>query len=583
MKRTYYYIICAICAICGLSSCSDFLEVKSQNEIVLEDFWKEKADVDGIVAGCYSAMQADEVIRRMIIWGEGRSDNFAIGLNIDQDENLENILKESITAMNGYTTYDAFYNIINRCNTVILYAPGVAEVDPGYTESELKATIAEVTALRSLCYFYLIRTFRDVPYTTEAYTDDDQEMVLPATPFNEILNHLIDDLEAVKGDAVKRYPETQPLYQTGRITQDAIYAMLCEMYLWRGDYDKCIYYADLVIESKKDQLEEKRSMGQTSSRYGSQNNNESRLNGFPLISESSTTNFFGDAYEQIFVQGNSQETVFELAFDESPRANGMTSNSAIGTLYGNADVSKGLIAPAGTVLDDVSNSTYAVYAEKTKKLDARIYENCNAESEAICKFVHSGVTISTQSRPTEPAANYNSKFASNNNGCNWIIYRLTDIMLMKAEALAEQLQEGSDSAVIANNEPILAQAFYLVNAINKRAICQNTLVDTLLASDYRTKSQMVDLVMTERQRELMFEGKRWYDLVRYSMRDNDTKVLVQAVMKRESVNGQFVQNFFKKMDAIFWPYNNEETKVNTALVQNPSFGSGEDDSYEKTK
>ena len=55
-----------------------------------------------------------------------------------------------------------------------------------FSESELKADIAEVTALRSLCYFYLIRTFRDVPYSTEAFTDDDQKMDLPATNFNII-------------------------------------------------------------------------------------------------------------------------------------------------------------------------------------------------------------------------------------------------------------------------------------------------------------------------------------------------------------------------------------------------------------
>ena len=37
------------------------------------------------------------------------------------------------------------------------------------------------------------------------------------------------------------------------------------------------------------------------------------------------------------------------------------------------------------------------------------------------------------------------------------------------------------------------------------------------------------------------------------------------------------------MDAIYWPYNIDELKVNNLLVQNPAFGSGENDSYEKTK
>ena len=591
MKRTYYYIICAICAVCGFSSCGDFLEIKSQNEIVLEDFWKEKADVDGIVAGCYSALQADGVIRRMIIWGEGRSDNVAIGQNIEGDLNLENVLKESITAKNDYTTYDAFYNVINRCNTVMLYAPQVAAEDPGYTQSELAATIAEMTALRSLCYFYLIRTFRDVPYTTVAYTDDDQEMQIPATPFYDVLDSLINDLERVKDYAVKRYPETKPMYQTGRITQDAVYAMLCEMYLWKKDYQNCVHYADLIIQSKKDQQEENRARNGINggrNRITNQNENDPRFNGFPLVSDATSSTYYGSAFAEIFGKANRdmpcQETIFELVYDDSPLANGMPANSAVGALYGNSDANQGRMAPSSTVLDDVSNATYAVYAEKTKKLDARIYENCNADNKSICKFVHPSVYISisvlNSSSSTSPAS-YGGKRASNNNNSNWIIYRLTDIMLLKAEALAQTLQEGSDSAVINFNEPIMAQCFNLVNAINKRSVCQTTLKDTLVATDYKTKSQMVELIMQERQRELMFEGKRWYDLVRYSLRDENTQVLSQAVMKRESVNGQFVQNFFKKMDAIFWPYNNEETKVNKALVQNPAFGSGENSSYEK--
>jgi hypothetical protein len=33
------------------------------------------------------------------------------------------------------------------------------------------------------------------------------------------------------------------------------------------------------------------------------------------------------------------------------------------------------------------------------------------------------------------------------------------------------------------------------------------------------------------------------------------------------------------MDAIYWPYNLNELKVNPNLKQNPAFGSGENQSY----
>ena len=207
---------------CTFSSCSDFLEIEPLELIVLDKFWNEEADVENVVAGCYSAMQSQNVIDRMMAWGEFRSDNVVGGTNVENQKDLYNIFKENINASNSFTTWVDFYNIINRCNTVLHFAPSVAEKDPNYTESELRATKAEVSALRDLMYFYLIRTFRDVPYTTVAYLDDNQTMDLPATKFEDVLDSLILDLESVQNDAVKKYPVTKEYYQRGRITQDAI-------------------------------------------------------------------------------------------------------------------------------------------------------------------------------------------------------------------------------------------------------------------------------------------------------------------------------------------------------------------------
>ena len=571
------------------SSCADFLEIKSQSEIILEDFWNEKADVDNIVAGCYSKMESSDVITRMIIWGEARSENVMAGSNIEQDANLENILKENITTKNNYTTWDAFYSVINRCNTVLKYAPGVAERDPGYTQSELKATIAEVSALRDLCYFYLIRTFRDVPYSTVAFTDDDQVMDLAPTPFEAVLDSLINDLESVKSSAIRRYPVTKPEYQTGRITQDAIHAMLCEMYLWKKDYDKCKYYADLVIKSKKDLAEERRAAGEgSSSRFMSQAALEARLNGYPLVTDQESGSYFGNAYQEIFVDGNSQETVFELVFDNSSAGRGMLANGAVDLLYGNGNVEKGRLAPSTVVLEDVTKTAQRdIYADRTKQYDARMYECSNTERQCISKFVYQDVTIdfskvSNSGTFTSGYTPWSSKYSQNYNSSNWIIYRLSDIMLLKAEALTQQLREGAEAEDIAYNEPIITEAFTLVNAVNKRSIGQDDLKDTLQRNDYSTKSQMEELVLKERQRELMFEGKRWYDLVRRSLRDGSTTELCSAVSKREGINSQYVQNFFGSQStglyAIFWPYNDEETKVNLNLAahQNPAFSSGEE-------
>ena len=592
MKKNYNKIICAICVVCGLTSCSDFLDIKPQNEIIFEDFWNEKADVDNVVAGCYSALQNDGVRKRMMIWGEARTENVMAGQGINNDVNLYNILKENITAMNTYTTWEGFYDVINRCSTVLKYAPGVAEKDPAFTQGDLDAVIAEVTALRALSYFYLIRTFRDVPFSREAYTDDDQEMDLPATPFYEVLDNLIADLRGVEDKAVKRYPETKTYYQTGRITQDAVRAMLCEMYLWKGAvdanaYDSCVYYAEQVIQSKRELNEENQKKNKLSA--DTKAALEVRLNGYPLANDNLTGTYFGQAYEDIFVDGASKETIFELVYDREMAGNGMMANSAVSSLYGNSN-GTGLLVGSKYIKEDIEadySKREIFEPEQKHKLDARLYINCDGtkDNSPIMKLASRDIEIDAK---TATPKMDNSLYPQNSNSSMWIIYRLPDIMLMEAEALCEKMMDpidGEDTEVSEHNKPLIEKAFTLVNVINKRSICKKELTasDTLKSTSYTTKTAMTDLVKRERQRELMFEGKRWYDLVRYALRAGDTSPVISAVMHREDVNKEYSQNFFKKMDAIFWPYNIEEMKVNRNLVANPAFGSGENSSYEKAK
>lgn len=566
-------------------SCSDFLEIKPQNEIIMEQFWTEKADVEGIIAGCYSGLQSSNVVKRMMVWGEFRSENIGIGQNINNDGELEKVLKENIDAKNAYTKWEDFYSIINRCNTVLKYAPEVAAKDPAYTQSELSAHIAEVTALRSLCYFYLIRAFRDVPYSSVAFTDDDMKMDLPATKFDDVLDSLIVSLEGVKSMAVKRYPITERLYQTGRITQDAIHAMLCELYLWKQDYDNCIRYADLVIDAKKVIAEENRTENQRSGTI-STNNTEERFNGFPLLSDNSGTNYYGEAYSMLFGSDSysrqyDQEIIFQLVFDDDPRGNSMIANGAVNDFYGNVDNKIGLVAPSDFLLDDIDKSNSRnIFADKNKKVDARMYENCNSNQKSINKFVTRTVDIDATTT-SNVKVTYGSAYTGGQNSSNWIIYRLTDIMLMKAEALTMKLREGVDQATLDYNEPLLDQAFSLINAVNKRSVCETTLTDTLVRGDYQTKNLMTTLVYQERQRELMFEGKRWFDLVRISRREGSTQTLAAAALRKVTTGSTLIANKLVKMDAIYWPYNYEELKVNLNLVQNPAFSSGEDDSYQR--
>ena len=548
-------------------ACSDFLQIEPQEIIVLDKYWNEEADVESVVAGCYSSMQSQSVVGRMMVWGEFRSDNIVGGKNFENNVQIANIFKENINASNTYAKWGDFYNVINRCNTVLKYAPQVAERDPAYTPSKLNATVAEVSALRDLMYFYLIRTFRDVPFVTEPYLNDSQEMQVPAAPFDSVLTVLIEDLEAKQQLAVRRYPVSQTYYQHGRITQDAIHALLADMYLWKQDYQNAVKYADMVIDAKLDEYKE------TQQRLNTQLStlNSQLIDGFPLISDSyATTNYYGNAFEEIFGQGNSRESIFELIFMND---DDMLANQAVSDFYGNATTFPGLVRPADFIGTDVSDETFSIFLSK---YDSRFYENLQpvqgqSNTYGINKYAFPQSMVNMGK--AEPEANYGTAYADGKCHSNWVIYRLSDVMLIKAEALVEM---ASDEDITS-----LQEAFAIVNAINKRSNCDKEKKD-LDWNAYSSKSLMRALVLEERQRELMFEGKRWYGLVRRARRDSTTDYLV-GVVARKGSSGSAISSKLSRMDAIYWPYHIDELKVNRYLKQNPAFGSGEDSSIERTK
>ena len=239
--------VATIVAVTGFSSCSDFLTIYPTDKTIGEDFWKSKEDVQEMVAGAYSSMCSYDCQTRAIIWGAFRSDELVKYSNYN-DAGLDNINVVNLLPTNGYNNWAAFYSVINRCNIVLNHAPHVMEIDPVFTGGDYQITRAQMLALRSLCYFYLVRTFRDVPYTTQSYEDDDQFMTIPQTCPDSVLQFCIRDLEEAEQGIMKSgsYGDWR---DKGYFTRDAVNSLLADIYLWRGsmtksqsDYQKCIEY-----------------------------------------------------------------------------------------------------------------------------------------------------------------------------------------------------------------------------------------------------------------------------------------------------------------------------------------------------
>lgn len=565
IKKPVLHGILSVIALGGasaglLSSCSDFLDITPLNKVVLENFWTQKSEVNAVLMGCYESLESEESIIRMGVWGEMRSENILQGASIGNEYN--EILNENILPTNSLTKWNVMYQTINRCNTVCHYAPMVQKKDPNYTVNELNANIAEASFIRDLCYFYLIRTFRDVPLSFEPTIDDTKEFQIPATPMNAALDSLIKDLESVKDYAVKRYVDdskmsnaqaaSQAYENSSRVTRVAIYALLADLNLWRGNYDETIKYCDLIIDFKKNQYKEK------IARIGDLTDMQ-EFAGIPLILEAPAGSVTcGNAYNEIFGTGNSFESIFELYF----RNNQQVKNKYVNEFFGKDRL--GFISGLSRYCKDAATGNSDLFT----KNDCRVYATSQKSNSryAITKYVNSSVSMDIKNVTDEKSLKLTTS-RGNAEYANWIIYRLTDVMLMKAEAC------------ILKGEAEYETAFTLINAVNKRAHNYTTSAakDTLVFDDYRTSQEkMEQLLLDERNRELMFEGKRWYDLVRIAVRDGNNQRLVSEATKKYQDKVNALKIKLADPNIIFFPYNKDELKVNPFLKQNSAYGNTEE-------
>ncbi|UKK48363.1 RagB/SusD family nutrient uptake outer membrane protein [Prevotella sp. E9-3] len=551
-----------------MTSCNDFLTIYPTDRIVGQDFWKTKSDVDQMVDGVYKSMLDYSIQTRAIMWGAYRSDELVKRSDLS-DQTLDNIDAVNLLPTMSYCSWSAFYHVINNCNVVLKHAPEVMEEDPEFTQGDYQTVRAQMLSLRSLCYFYLVRAFRDVPYMEEAIEDDSQiEPVAQSTPA-VVLQHCIDDLNEALPYLMKSGAFGYGDWRNyGYITRDAANALLADIYLWRAamthsksDYQQVVTLTERVITAKDEYFK----ANSTSSNIGT-----GFVDRYHLLEEY--------MYMYIFTRGNAPESILEWQYNGRNNA-----NTAIRDYYYNNDEKerKNSIVMASPVFNSAADNADTEQGQKIylSTNDYRMWNNVYdaGEAEAEQLGVRKMVTTSPQPMLENTSKTYSRDFKEFQQ--NWVVYRLTDVMLMQAEALVELATDDTDQAT-------LQKAFDLVDAVNKRAMTENA-TDVLDFTKYNTKEKMEVLVLNERERELCFEGKRWFDLLRYSYR-HMTGTDINSLMADQTVWPETYQPMLKmivrkygdgglgaavyKMKTepfFYWPIQESETKVNSLLKQNP--------------
>ena len=525
MKR--YILIISV--FFGAVACGGWLDLEPYDGVMEENYWQTKEDVNKFVIGLYTSLTHKDLTDRMITWGELRADFLAIGPNANSSH--INVVRGEINPDNQIVIWSRFYFTINQCNKLIEQSASTREMDRTFTESLYRQYLAEATAIRSLMYFYLVRSFQDVPLVLKATDSDAQDLYPAKTEGHVILDTLVVQLTK----SLNHLPTTYHKNSTnkGRITRYAAMALLSDIYLWQGNYTGCNDLCSQIIGS-----------GQ----YSLIPLNREEVPVYNELDEVIDTVYYpneSDAdyiFDQLYVTGNCVESIFEIQFPKEEQ---------------NLD---GIIYPF------FYNGGRPSFYANTENLDQQIFpdyqldrsaydirgNNFSFKSSAKMVWKHNGLSRMGN------VVRGNRQFA------NWIVYRLSDAMLMKAEAL-------NQLGIQSGDQKMLEDAYGLVKTIRDR---NNAVKSYDSRISYPIDGKALErLILYERAREFAFEGKRWYDVLRNARRDNyagdNIKYLMEMAIfsappdKLLSLQSKYENKWFH-----YWPIYVNDVETNPALVQN---------------
>lgn len=133
---------------------------------------------------------------------------------------------------------------------------------------------------------------------------------------------------------------------------------------------------------------------------------------------------------------------------------------------------------------------------------------------------------------------------------NWVVYRYADVLLMKAE-IENEINSGPNTA-----------AYGAINMVRKRANIAN-LTDGLSYEGF------LKYVFDEREKELFFEGHRFFDLKRRGYLFTKTRVEKARFKLFDYIN--YTGPFDVKEYELLLPFPQSELDANPTLKQNPGY------------
>lgn len=450
MKRIKYILpaLMAACMLLTVSSCKKILELESENVPSSNKFWKTEKDALAGLLGGYSLLRdalTDE--NRYYVYGDVPANTFEITYTSDysihqiRDGSFDGVYYGYLENLQDWTK---FYKSIAQANLLIEKITDIPEA--AFQRDYKNYYLGESYFLRAYNYFFISRVWGDVPLVLEAVEDVFQAKNYAREKQDVVLKQALDDL----AKAVEMLPQT-PLSTNDRgirATKASAIALQAHIYAWMKNYPKCEEVtADLV--------------------------NNPGSYGLTFITDSAS-------YSRMSI-GKSTEAIFEININYAQ-------NEAATRGIGEKTLWSPYLATR-TIDDNKERVPWRVHPGTRsnlfweagdKRADHWFFYDDRAKAYMLTKYAN--VIYRDGDEKRDP-------YYSN----NIIIFRLSDVILLRAEALYEN-----------GKEP---DARLLLNMTRSRAGIGD-LDPALTGVDF-----FYELIW-ERGRELFAEGQFYWDLLR---------------------------------------------------------------------
>ncbi len=520
MKKIFIFLSLGLLL---LTSCNDFLEESPKSSLTDVDYYKTEAQAEANINYLYRNGAPGRISNAgsAYIGPKASITGMLTGYFSNSYEGQEVVCKYSrLLTRQDHTNeisdtsddiWDNCYSAINVANNAIASIPNIT-----MDSNTAKQLTGEAKFFRAFNYFYLVKTFGDVPLLLEPSTLDNlyPEKTATASVYAQI--------EADLKDAVDALPAATFAANGHRITKYVAAMALADVYFHQGDYANAKTYAKVVVESS-----------------------HALATNTDLASNS--------AYNKLRSTDDLDEVIYCQEYNASIANSSWwptyAFSSAATAVFGTYSIFERVYGPTNLFLNVYKNTDLRIQPNQFFHWN---YTNPNngktwtaPEGQAGCWYYFDENAVLTTGKGTK----------------DWNFYRLAEAYLDYAEAIAQTEGVTSEAA------GYLAKIQFRANTEGKT---EAEIKSSLLAL---SKQDFIETCWTERIREFPLEFKLWDDCVRtkkFPVISDTQKGKVTYVDLIGSKNAAGAT--FKETDLVF-PISLSELQRNPKLVQNAGYAS----------